>query len=90
MNGTWFEINKDKMTMFEITGKCQRDTLKYVGDQTNTETSIKPDEGYKEVIKVHSVQEDILFKKTFEYDGSWFCKKDNPVGVNDCYLDYGR
>ena len=41
-------------------------------------------------MKLQNIQEDVLFKKTFAYDGSWFCKKNSPEGVNDCYLDYGR
>ena len=32
MDGTWFEIYKDKMTFFEFTGICNRNTVKYVGE----------------------------------------------------------
>lgn len=54
------------------------------------EKSIKPEEGYKQLMSLANTQEDWLFRKTFKYEGGWFCKEGTEEGVNDCYLDYGK
>jgi hypothetical protein len=36
-----------------------------------------------------TTQDDFLFRKTYSYEGGWFCKENAVQGTWPCYIDYG-
>ena len=114
IQGTWFEIFRDKMTYWELTGKCANTEAKMFKAQTTTpvtiasvkttestvsdagvdakvdlQKKIDPKDGYVQVLSLKTQSEDFLFKKTYVYEGGWFCKEDAEKGTFPCYVDYG-